>query len=435
MEPSYFEGRVKIGGRDIEWTSAFPKSLGFECAKCGLCCMGKIGLTRLDLADFTKGGIADLVDPVNMPSFGTPFDRLIRRKPDGSCLNLGEKSLCAIYPKRPMVCRCYPFLLSPGYEGNAIMDVMLHCPYVDIRGSEKNIPRKELDQVALEYAKTTPGTMLNTIDYLLALTEHARAVVPAAFFPSERKFRFMSKAIDLMRFDNPQDIAETSKNWAGALSGSLHDAIIQRDICDYQNMPSDAELLAPVSYTAAKAGFDKGRFKRVFSDMTPPFIFPEGGKPQAARTRLHFSGLTLSTQSGEKKASFGSMSRLEYTNESISMLKDYLNILVRRSSFQYCVARSVCFLTDYMRIGVVDFQMEAAILANALMPGIDPLARAMASVRGSDSINAEDMRYAIANTDSSFISGLVNDTVANEIVRAVSSGISAKSKKRGKIGF
>jgi len=440
MEPSYFEGKVKIGSRDLKWASTFPTTMGFECARCGFCCVGKIGLTRPDLISFSKNDLTHLIDPVNMPSAGTPFDRLIRRKPDGACVNLNDRSLCSIYPMRPMVCRCYPFMLSPGYEGDTIMDIMLHCPYVDIAGSKSKPPKqKDLDLVASEYAKNTPDLMPNTTDYMTTLVEHVRATVPAAFFPSGRKFQFMRKAIELMAFENHGDIVETSKNWAGAISESVHNALTRRDISDSSQMPSDAEMLSPISFGPGQNGFDKSRVKNTLADLSSLFIFPDRGAVNAARGKAGLFGLKLrTTKSGslsEIKISFASLSKMGYSPESVRMLKDYLNILIRRSSFQYCVARSADFLTDYMRMGAVDFQLEAAIIANGVMPQIDPLARLVCAIHGGDSITREDMRYAIANVDGGLIGSLINDSLANQIVKFTSRDFGARSRKRRRIGF
>jgi len=116
---------------------------------------------------------------------------------------------------------------------------------------------------------------------------------------------------------------------------------------------------------------------------------------------------------------FSALSRLEYSEGALDMLRDYMRLLVRRSGFQYCVARSAEFLVDYARLGVVDFELEVTVLANAVAASLDPLSRTIAALRGRDAITSEDVRYAIANIDGALLTNLTNEMIANQITSRI----------------
>ncbi len=439
MALEYFKDKVDMNGIDMPWESAFPKTTGFECARCGFCCMGRVGLTGNDVREFDHRGLEDLIDYGQMPSPWTPFERILKKKPDRSCINLSDRSLCLIYKDRPMVCRCFPFLLSAGYENDLIMDVMLRCPFVDI--SQKNrlgsslIPMSMLNSIASEYANSTLSLLRNTIQYQTTLVKHIQATMPAAFFPRQRKLEFMDKAIDLLRLENPLDLVGTAKNWSAAISQEVH-SIIKCDLVEYSQMPHDSEILGYVSYLPGTEGIDKKRWKNILPQLANPFLYPgKKGNVSSAIVSTDFFGVNVKSNDASartvKKIPFKAMSALQYEQPAVDLIKDYMRLIVRRSSFQYLIARSADFLADYARVGIVDFELEATMLSNGMVAGIDPLAKTIAALGERDSIGETDLRYAISNLEGGFISSLVNDTLANQLVSSVMSGFNIRKPKQG----
>jgi hypothetical protein len=193
------------------------------------------------------------------------------------------------------------------------------------------------------------------------------------------------------------------------------------NITEYEQMPSDGELLEGVSYSPGKAGLNKKRMKMLPSDFNNVLMHPSDKGIGLSDFYNSLFGIRFATGPAKvkKTASFKSLAGLAYTKDSIELFKEYLRLMVRRQSFQYCVARCADFLTDYARLGVVDFELEAAILANAMASNLDPLARAVAAVNERGEIDAQSLRFAISNIDSGLIANLVNDVVSGEMVKTV----------------
>ena len=90
----------------------------FLCMNCGLCCRDtserrrRILLTPADLDRITE--VTKLPNEKYSRSTHAapkPFCRAMR-KDSGTCVFLGSDTLCKIYDSRPIICRCYPFMVE-----------------------------------------------------------------------------------------------------------------------------------------------------------------------------------------------------------------------------------------------------------------------------------------------------------------------------------
>ncbi len=93
----------------------YQAGLRFECTQCGNCCSGGPGFVWLTDADIER--IAAFLN-LSVPAFTSRYVRLIgdqlglTEKPGYDCIFLNRadgKSMCGIYPVRPMQCRTWPF--------------------------------------------------------------------------------------------------------------------------------------------------------------------------------------------------------------------------------------------------------------------------------------------------------------------------------------
>ena len=95
-----------------KWYSA---GLSFECTQCGNCCSGDPGYvwaTKEELAKIAKflGHADGKLDRKFVRRVA--FRHSLTEKPGGDCVFLKRedgKSMCGIYPVRPLQCRTWPF--------------------------------------------------------------------------------------------------------------------------------------------------------------------------------------------------------------------------------------------------------------------------------------------------------------------------------------
>ena len=112
----------------------YPSEVSFECIRCGLCCRDtgkrrrKIVLTSTDLRNIAN--ITNLSTNEFCRASHTapePFQHIMRET-YGACMFLGRDSTCDIYNSRPMICRCYPFLIQFD-ENNIVFSISAKdCP-------------------------------------------------------------------------------------------------------------------------------------------------------------------------------------------------------------------------------------------------------------------------------------------------------------------
>ncbi len=409
----YFQGKVKVGGKVLKWESSFPKTTSFECTRCALCCNGTIGLTEKDIVSLEKKGLGDkIAKEVQQPSWA-PYDSRMKNQKNGMCTNLQKSMLCGIYKDRPMVCKTFPFMLTAGFEGNLVMDVVLRCPYFNIQ-SEKKSKGKGLDSVANLYAKNIPDQLLNTVGYQTTLANHIYFSVPIAFLPKSVRYPFMDKAIELLRVDSPDDIVSLGDTWADEIAASTN-RLIFSGITEPEQVPPADELLKDVAPEVGKYKFKKAFWKGALTNPTKNVLLMGEKYLGAENAGISEKGVNL----GKETYSFKKLSNVVYSNDAMSLLIDYLKLMVRRSSFQLAVARTANFVTDYMSVGISDFTLETGILDKGVIENLDVMSRLLAVKNGHDAVNAADMRMAIANRDMDFMLAFTDGSVSNEVIAEI----------------
>jgi hypothetical protein len=112
----------------------YPSEVFFECIRCGSCCRDtdkrrrKIVLTSADLKSIAKTTNLSTDEFCRVSHAAPEPFRHIMRESCGACIFLGRESTCDIYDSRPMICRCYPFLIQFD-ENNIVFSVFSKdCP-------------------------------------------------------------------------------------------------------------------------------------------------------------------------------------------------------------------------------------------------------------------------------------------------------------------
>ena len=128
--------------------------LDFQCQRCGICCQvaDPIDIYPKDirrLASHFNISVEEVIEEYTIPHPSEPD--LLAFKSSAPCRFFDEtKKGCKIYPARPMVCRCSPFL-SPGQIGLQGIEIYEDCPAM--QESYKRIER-DLDFLLSPNART-----------------------------------------------------------------------------------------------------------------------------------------------------------------------------------------------------------------------------------------------------------------------------------------
>lgn len=93
----------------------YEAGLAFECTQCGNCCTGAPGyvwVTREEMRRIAEflGRQDGRLDKKHLRRVGLRYS--LTEKPNGDCVFLqrtGGKTMCSIYPVRPLQCRTWPF--------------------------------------------------------------------------------------------------------------------------------------------------------------------------------------------------------------------------------------------------------------------------------------------------------------------------------------
>ena len=131
----------------------FPDGIGFKCRGCGNCCREQPSDVNLEeQRRIEERGFTNFLEVS-----GLTENRLIRRKPDGSCFFLTKDNHCAIYDVRPMVCRLAPFdVVDWDYENNLIeVDIRPETECIGIfEGNE--LPKETMSEAAQFFVQEMP---------------------------------------------------------------------------------------------------------------------------------------------------------------------------------------------------------------------------------------------------------------------------------------
>lgn len=426
----YFSGRIKLNGKPIKWESVFPKGTQFECNRCGICC------TRLELTptDITRLKDAGFGNCIVRPGPGNPSvpKAAIRLQMNGYCQFLNDKRMCDIYANRPLVCRSYPIIPTPGFDNDLVVDLSLKCP--SICGNHPEIQDSDIITILDAYTTELPESFSRALEYRRTLAEHIRAAYPAAFLPRERKTRFMDAAIGLLDTrDSVPDMPGLLKGWSDKVSLVSHEIMARECQGSIEDDGLETRILSRLkdSPLAARTDkFSKMRYRNVIADLKGLVVLPYNGSmrvlPDSPGFRLRI---------GKRTYGWGKVKNLLYSSKAVNELQDYLRLVVRRSNFQLTVAQVAEYIVDYKHVAVTDYSIETLILANAIAPYLDVYSRIAAVFNGSDEITAKDsnneitakdMRTAISNVDSQFIFGFVTGQITQDILRKVDNALDTR---------
>ncbi len=132
--------------------------LDFQCMRCGKCCQvaNPIDIYPKDirrLASYFNIHVDKIINQYTIPHPNEPDLRAFKITLPCGFYDKVEKK-CKIYPARPMVCRCSPFL-SPSQIGLQGIEI-----YEDCQVSKNAIQRIEKDLDKLLYPETKKKKML-----------------------------------------------------------------------------------------------------------------------------------------------------------------------------------------------------------------------------------------------------------------------------------
>ena len=123
---------------------AFPRKIRFGCIKCGICCgdtqekARHILLLSSEAEEIATSSLKSISEFANEIEGKTPYSYEMKKKPEnGKCVFLSSSS-CTIYSLRPLICRFYPFELTPMANARYVFRYTKDCPGI---GRERELER------------------------------------------------------------------------------------------------------------------------------------------------------------------------------------------------------------------------------------------------------------------------------------------------------
>ena len=115
----------------------YHAGLQFECTQCGNCCSGNPGYvwtTREEIKEIARflGNHDSRLDKTHLRRVG--FRYSLTEKKGGDCIFLKRtdgKTMCTIYPVRPLQCRTWPFWSSNLASSKAWNRAGENCPGIN----------------------------------------------------------------------------------------------------------------------------------------------------------------------------------------------------------------------------------------------------------------------------------------------------------------
>ncbi len=130
----------------------YAAGLSFECTQCGNCCSGEPGFvwaTKEEIRRISEflGRDDGWLSKTHLRRVGLRHS--LTEKPDGDCIFLKRengKSMCGIYPVRPLQCRTWPFWTNLLRNSDSWNEAAKSCPGIN-RG-------KKIDFVEIEIRRS-----------------------------------------------------------------------------------------------------------------------------------------------------------------------------------------------------------------------------------------------------------------------------------------
>ncbi|MBN2518286.1 MAG: YkgJ family cysteine cluster protein [Candidatus Altiarchaeota archaeon] len=421
VKTSYFKGFVKVGGEDMPWESVFPIGTRFSCERCGFCCYSLIELTEKDVKRFRENKLDDSIKAFKGKASKNPylFDiSYFMKNKNGPCVKLNEKKLCSIYNLRPLVCRTFPLLVVIGLEKNLVVDLALRCPFVDGDGPE--ISKKSIKEAIEDTVEHTSKELPVLIDARNTLAKHVRYTFSPAFIESKERLYFMDNAIDILTGpDSILNLMQRSQFWSSSVANISHEVIVKEAMGQLGGRTQTQEILERLRekmgrFSDKRFLIQKGRWRRLLYDVGPG-IFNVRDK------KIYLAEVSLGRNVGIGNLSFPyeKLERLEYSKDGLKKLKEYLALTIRRPSFQLCYVMAAEYALEVKNRPVVDYELEAGIISNALIFHLDVLSRLFTALNDKNEIDGEQVNLAVNNLHAQFSAGLLDGTLLSGIKKEI----------------
>jgi Fe-S-cluster containining protein len=410
-EESYFSGKSKLGKQTISWESVFPKGMTYNCERCGLCC-NQVYLNQKDAQKLMKRGLEDLIEVKKEGPFGNEQPYMKTRK-NGTCVALDDDWLCSIYPKRPTICRNYPFIINPGMDGNIIVDISLRCPYVGMFSSRKIGKKLIEDNVALTI-KSIRDVLKGSLLYRNTLAEHIRASYAIAFMPRERRIDFMDSALEQIRdLHKPVNLIYIMEEWARKISSASRDVLSGVGQDFFRNKKHDRNIIRKAIGLRDREYVPlKKRWSAVFGDLGNNLFLLGKNGIEFKKVNVAKGGVSIN----DKDISWDGFG-IPYSQEALELLSDYMKLNVRRAGFELTVAKMANYLLDYKNKDIIDYELSSFILSRAFIRHIDPVAKLLAATNKHKEVSGSDMRLAICNLDSLLLMALMTGVLVEDFIQ------------------
>lgn len=412
----YFAGKLKLGKKTISWVSSFKKSASYSCERCGICC-NTVNLCASDVRRLDLGGLSKYVESSSNKA-NYPFPSLATDD-KGYCKLLRADNLCSAYSLRPMMCRAYPYILQPGFDYNLIADISLRCPHVRLRGgADKHIRKKEISESMSLSINGVPEVIQKSLDYRARLADYMRVTYAPSFIEDERRLEFMGSAIDLLRKTRgTRDLVGIMMAWSEQIGFSAHSKIAIEDGGVLKGRSQDKRILKGIGPLEEDKNYgnSRDRWAKMLDDVGNSifFLFGKDSRVGAIDLAVSSKGIRM----GNMAYPWQAFEDLRYGKGALDELIEYMGVVMRRPNFRLTCAKIAKYIIDYKGVPVVDYEIEPIVFSNAMMIHLDPIARILATINGSDEIGSEEVRLAASNIDSEFQSALSDGSLTKGIIK------------------
>ena len=140
----------------------YPKSIMFQCLKCGICCgntpekVRHILLLRSEAEKVSEATNKPISEFASRIANKTPYSYEMIKTGKGNCPCL-KNNLCTIFPQRPLICRFYPFELKDPKNQPHKFRCTNECPGIGKGKTLKKTHYQKLYQLAKSRVRVERG--------------------------------------------------------------------------------------------------------------------------------------------------------------------------------------------------------------------------------------------------------------------------------------